>query len=286
VRSPDRAYLEPLAPQRPVELGVLPHRWRCRELRDRAEAVGGSPLALVNPGLSPPARTTRTLACAITHLGPGARPSRAPSGAGVRVVVEGQALYTPPSGRELALARNDLVRTRDVRHGEWRAGDAGALWLDAVDQPLVSAIGADGPTPSPCDRCPFPRVHRWTQTEAVLGDGGVARFGSPASGGDLTRTLRVEVHRLRAGLRTPSVHASHSAVVLVLAGSGTSVVGGWLIGWDAGDVFVVPPGTAADHRPGVTSDLLIVSDAPALARLGLWWSETEPERQPIEDTLD
>jgi gentisate 1,2-dioxygenase len=281
VRSPDGRYLESPAP----ELGVLTHRWRSGELLGLARAQPGSPVALANPGLSPPARTTRTLACAVTHLEPGMR-AAGPRHAGVRLVLDGQALYAPPSGPALKLARGDLVRTRDVRHGEWRAGDAGAIWIDAVDRPLVAAIAAEGEPDSPCDRCPFPRVHRWSRTESVLGEAGIARFGSPASGSDLTPTLRVEVQRLDAGSRTPSVRASGSAVVVALTGSGTSVVGGWSFGWEAGDVFVVPPGAAVDHLPDATADLLVVSDAPALARLGLWWYETEPEHQPIEDALD
>jgi hypothetical protein len=66
------AYVRPLGLERPSELGVLVHRWRYRDLRRLAAASSGTPLALVNPGLAAPARTTRTLTCAVTHLEPGA----------------------------------------------------------------------------------------------------------------------------------------------------------------------------------------------------------------------
>src|SRR5690606_29978930 len=163
-------------------------------------------------------RTTRTLACAVTHMAPGTPAIPGPDDAGVRLVLDGEALYTGPSGGpNLTLARHDLVRTRDVRYGEWRAGERVAVWLDVLDR----ALGGDAPA-APGGRCPFPRVHRWEKTDEVLAEGGLARFGSPATGGDLTRTLRVEVHRLEAAVRSPSVRAGHSTVVAALTGSGTS----------------------------------------------------------------
>lgn len=89
----------------------------------------------------------------------------------------------------------------------------------------------------------------------------IARFGTP--GRDLTPTMRAEVHRLDPGRRTPTARSGHNAVVIVLAGSGASVVDGRRLGWDAGDVFAIDPGAAVGHRAGETADLLIVSDAPA-----------------------
>jgi gentisate 1,2-dioxygenase len=280
-------YVQPLLdapPPSQAELGVLVHRWRRSELRRLSDDVEGTPLALMNPGLDGPARTTRTITCAVTALRPGGAPRGGAPGAGVRVVLEGDAWM----GGALRVEAGDVVRLRD--DAEWRAGESGALWLDAIDLPLVSAISPDGEPArrrrSPCATC-LPRVHRWERTEAVLARSGspaIARFGTPR--GDLTPTLRVEANRLSPGRRTPSARSSGSAVIAVLAGAGTSVVGGWEFGWERGDVFVVPPGAPVDHRADLTADLLVVSDAPALRALGRWWLETEPEPQPVEHMLD
>lgn len=309
------AYVQPLdslapAPAWRADLGVVTHRWRYRDLRTRSEALGDS-LALVNPGLGETARTTRTLTCTVTYLRPGARARVPRSACGVRIVLEGEAAFEPVAGTRLTLARGDVVRTQDVGVAEWEAGADGALWLDAVDLPLVSAISPESLEGAGLARCrraprrsrcgpeehpaclPLPVVHRWAKTEAVLadaaGDGSfpqVARYGTPRLGRDLTSALRAEVHRLEPGRRGPSVRTHQSAVMVVLAGTGTSVVGGWRIPWAPGDVFVAPPGAAVDHQAEALSDLLVISDAPALQALGLWWSQTDQEHQPIEGTLD
>jgi gentisate 1,2-dioxygenase len=82
------------------------------------------------------------------------------------------------------------------------------------------------------------------------------------------------------------VRANQSAVVVVLGGAGSTVVGGCRLRWDPGDVFVLPAGAPVDHHAHVTADLLIVSDAPALAALGLWWADTDDVHQPIDCTLE
>jgi len=219
----------------------------------------------------------RTMTWAVTSLEPGKSAVEGTQAAGIRVVLEGEVRFTPSSGPELTLVPGDVARTRDAGAERWQAGDSGAVWFDATDLE---------PERAPCPRlrhrgacppgerlaCPSrPRVHRWARTEDVLAsaaaDGSfpqIARFGVPRPGGDLTPTLRAEVHRLDAGRRTPSVWASRSSVVAVLAGSGTSVVHGRRLCWDARDVFVVPAGAPVDHHADVTSDLFIVSDAPAL----------------------
>lgn len=305
------AYVQPLDALAPVraDLGVVTHRWRYRDLRRLSEA--GRSLALVNPGLGETARTTRTLSCTVTYLKPGARTRTARSASGVRIVLEGEAGFAPVAGTHLTLARGDVVRTQDAGAADWEAGEQGALWLDVMDVPLVSAISPESLEGAEHARCrraprrsrcgaeerpaclPLPVIHRWAKTEAVLaeatGDGSsprIARYGTPKVGGDLTPSLRAEVHRVDPGRRSPSVRANESAVVVVLAGTGTSVVGGWRVPWQPGDVFVAPPGAAVDHHTDVMSDLLVITDAPALQALGLWWSETGLEYQPIEGTLD
>jgi gentisate 1,2-dioxygenase len=306
------AYVQPLdalARARRADLGVVTHRWRYRDLRRLSEALGG-PLALVNPGLGETTRTTRTLTCTVTHLEPGSRTRTPRTASGIRIVLDGEAAFTV-AGSRLTLARGDVIRTQDAGAADWQAGDEGALWLDAIDLPLVSAISPEsleGAEHARCRRAPRrsrcgpehrpaclppPVIHRWAKTGAVLADAvaegsvlGIARFGTPKRGGDLTAALRAEVHRLEPGRRSPSVRANQSAVMVVLSGTGTSVVGGWRVPWEPGDVLVAPPGAPVDHHADAVSDLLVISDAPALEALGLWWSETEPEHQPIEGALD
>jgi len=60
-----------------------------------------------------------------------------------------------------------------------------------------------------------------------------------------------------------------SELFYVLRGAGRTTVDGGVIGWQEGDVVVLPAGSRADHEAALDATLYHVSDAPLLAYLGV-----------------
>jgi len=80
-----------------------------------------------------------------------------------------------------------------------------------------------------------------------------------------------------AALRTEPVATSE--LYYVIRGAGRTTIDSGVIGWEEGDLFVLPAGSgAAEHEAAVDSALYHVSDAPLLAYLGV--RPTEPRFAP------
>lgn len=125
-------------------------------------------------------------------------------------------------------------------------------------------------------------AYRWIDTDRALSEQlaleaeGVAhatvsaghaavRYMNPSTGGDVLPTMRVEMHRVRAGARTVAGQEVGSSVYQVFDGSGAVSVGNrtWTV--QRGDMFVVPSWARfqADAASGEQSlDLFRFSDAP------------------------
>ncbi|MGH3343028.1 MAG: cupin domain-containing protein [Carbonactinosporaceae bacterium] len=121
-----------------------------------------------------------------------------------------------------------------------------------------------------------------TRDEPMVG----ITYVDPLSGRDALPTMRCAMHRLRPGRRTPSRRSAGSSVVVAFRGSGSSVVDGTRMHWQAGDMFAVPSWAAVDHEAEVPADLFTISDAPVLEALGLDRVETLPEHQGVAGTFD
>jgi gentisate 1,2-dioxygenase len=128
-------------------------------------------------------------------------------------------------------------------------------------------------------------AYRWEHTDAALtaqleleaegvagvigaGHAGV-RFSNPSTGKDALRSIRTEMHRLRAGARTTPVRSVGSAVWQVFAGEAVATVGDRVFDLTAGDLFVVPSWCQVAIRAESRTDLFRFSDEPVYEALGL-----------------
>jgi gentisate 1,2-dioxygenase len=95
------------------------------------------------------------------------------------------------------------------------------------------------------------------------------RATNPTTGADALPTMRLEMHRLRAGTHSESVRQVASSVWLVYSGSGSVHLDGQTKAVGAGDVVAVPSWTEVSWQAGATLDLFTFSDLPVFEKLGL-----------------
>ncbi|ONK11980.1 cupin domain-containing protein [Streptomyces sp. MP131-18] len=139
------------------------------------------------------------------------------------------------------------------------------------------------PAPSPL------LVYRWAETDAHLsrlaaaGEGPLVsvEFTNPHSGASVLPTLSCGMHRVLPGGASAPVRRSGNTVFVVFRGEGSSVVDGCRFDWTAGDMFVVPSWSVAEHFSDGGADLFGLGDAPVLRALGLYREETLPRRQEV-----
>ncbi len=234
----------------------------------------------------------------------------------IRFVLEGEGVWTLVNGDALAMAPGDCLLTPSwTWHEHHNPGETPMIWFDGLDIPLVRALDAvfyeDGPD-AISNRAVDPRsrserryaggsgllpsgprervahspllAYRWADTDQALSsllevDGGphvCLRFTDPTTGRDVMPTMRMEMHRLIPGERTPSTRMVGSSMFVAFRGAGTSTVGGHRFDWTSGDIFVVPSWTSVDHEVTEQSDLFALSDAPVMEMLGLHREETLP----------
>jgi gentisate 1,2-dioxygenase len=135
--------------------------------------------------------------------------------------------------------------------------------------------------------------YKWEFTNAALNDqlalekagfGGTlepghaaVRYTNPATGGDVTSTIRAEFHRIARGTETAPIRETGSSVYAVFDGSGTITAGDKSWSVTRGDLFVVPSWQtfAAKSEAGLTDsdegalDLFRFSDSPIFEALHL-----------------
>ncbi|MEV5552872.1 cupin domain-containing protein [Nonomuraea wenchangensis] len=155
----------------------------------------------------------------------------------------------------------------------------------------VSAPGAQ--TSSPL------LAYRWADTDRALADQlaleadghagtvgpghAAVRYTNPTTGGDVLPTIRVEMHRVRAGAETAPRRETGSSVYQVFDGSGRITVGDRSWSVTRGDLFVVPSWTPFSARSEASAsdsdsgslDLFRFSDSPIFEALRLDRSDVE-----------
>src|SRR5579863_765507 len=110
-------------------------------------------------------------------------------------------------------------------------------------------------------------------------------FVNPLTGAPAVSTFACEMHRLYAGMRTPTKRKTGSSVYVVFQGSGRSTINGVLFAWGPGDIFVTPSWASVDHEVSERADLFAISDRPVLQALHLYREEELAAHQEISDTL-
>ncbi|MEV0627216.1 cupin domain-containing protein [Nonomuraea wenchangensis] len=142
-------------------------------------------------------------------------------------------------------------------------------------------------------------AYRWADTDRALADQlaleaeghagtvepghAAVRYTNPTTGGDVLPTIRVEMHRVRAGAETAPRRETGSSVYQVFDGSGRITVGDRSWSVTRGDLFVVPSWTPFSARSEASAsdsdsgslDLFRFSDSPIFEALRLDRSDVE-----------
>jgi gentisate 1,2-dioxygenase len=139
--------------------------------------------------------------------------------------------------------------------------------------------------------------YKWAKTEEALRrlaqvagagspfDDVAIEYINPHTGGPIMPTLACWAQLIRPGVRTKAHRQTGSAVYLVFAGRGSSVIDGQRFDWRKGDLFVVP--TWAWHEHGSADGeaiLFSVQDTPVMQALGLYREQAYREHdghQPV-----
>lgn len=282
------------------------------ELVDLARGGERRSFEVVNPDLRHLHGTTHTLAAALQLVQPGeiAPPHRHLANA-IRFIVKGAGGYTAVEGERLYMGDWDLILTPSwTWHAHGNETGQPIVWLDTLDYPLQKLLqlsffepGAEAQLPSrplgftshhvgavrpawksyPND---IPAVtYKWDDVRVAMAamskeegspaDGILFEYVNPFTQGPVLPTIGCYAQMLRPAEHTAACRSTASSVYYVLQGAGHSVLGGQRFDWAAGDIFMVPPWTWAEHVNQAHGDALFfkVSDAPIVRTLKLWREE-------------
>ena len=128
-------------------------------------------------------------------------------------------------------------------------------------------------------------AYRWVHTDAALTEQlaceeegypvtvepghAAVRFTNPSDGRDALRTIRTEMHRVKAAVTTQPRRCVGSAVWQVFAGTGQVNVGDIAYEVGTGDLFAVPSWAPVTIRAHEQLDAFRFSDEPVYEALGL-----------------
>lgn len=302
--APDRPFLWPWATLQPFITRAV-----AEATMDKAER---RVLMLVNPDFAGKVITTTNLFAGIQILEPGeaARPHRH-SASALRLVMEGEGGATIVDGQYCVMKPGDLILTPNwAWHEHVNTGQTRVVWLDGLDLPLTSHLGAifaeGGATYNPraiappcvaaalaqggikpcvafADKPHSPMFrYSWRSVLAALdaapdaGDGSRrVHYTNPVDGGPVMPTMDCYALRLAQDRPTGEHRTTANAVCLVVEGEGMSSIGGVALEWRKHDVFTVPHWNWASHRAlSPAAHLFMLTDREVLRRTGLLREET------------
>lgn len=270
-------------------------------------------LIMKNPHLKGPPATTSNIVAAYQCVMPGeSTPPHRHSPAATRVILEGAGGGTFVDGKRCDMYDGDLIITPNwTWHCHNNDSDARAVWLDILDLPLVGQLDAVFGDMGPVETYPenvstlpdslfamggvmpdtkaskvrySPRLrYAWQDVVPALehaprlDDGTkVLRYVNPVDGGPMMPTLDSQVLALEGGSPSRRRREMANAVCIVMAGDGTSDIGGTTIEWSAKDVFTLPHWTWFEHTAlSEQALMIIISDREIMKRLDLFREETD-----------
>jgi gentisate 1,2-dioxygenase len=110
------------------------------------------------------------------------------------------------------------------------------------------------------------------QGDADPFDDVIMEYRDPATGRSVVPAIGCFLQMLRPGVRTRAHTETSSAVYHVVAGAGSSEIGGRRYEWSEGDFFAIPPRVAHAHANAGDAPAILFSfqDVPLLKTLGFY----------------
>ncbi|NQV55228.1 MAG: cupin domain-containing protein [Rhodospirillales bacterium] len=235
-----------------------------------------------------------------------ARPHRHSPNA-LRFVVEGDGkAITKVDGKECPMLPGDMILTPAwTWHEHIHGGEGRAVWLDALDVPILSHFniavfepgptndfpdllsdgahagagltpmgsgGAPATTPnsySPMFRYPWATVIETLDQMAPAADGSKRlRYTHTETGGAAMGTVDCYLLSLAKGQETQPYRTNANMVCYVAEGEGASNVGEQTISWGKSDVFTLPHGNWISHKAASKcARIFQITDREVLSRL-------------------
>ena len=263
-----------------------PSHWRyadCRAALDAAGRLINTELAerrnlvMRSPLEGNEIATTRSLVAAYQMILPGetARSHRHAPHA-LRVIIEAEGAYSTVNGVKTPMDTGDVVLTPGWQwHGHGHGGDMPAYWFDGLDVPLVhllepmfvedhpdgfehvEVVTEDSPLRFSWDA--ICRALDGAKPDPDQVHGTAVNLAAP----DMP-TMGLYVHRFESGSRSRRERSTTNAVFCVMAGSGTTTVGGEPIEWSRGDSFSAPMWHWIEHFAHEDSVVFRMTDEPLM----------------------
>jgi len=282
--------LKSIAPAAPTPQGK-PHVWQWQQLRSHLIDAGGvvtaeeaerRVLVLENPAFPGQSRATSTLYAGVQLVLPGEiAPAHRHTQSALRFILESDGGYTAVDGERTTMHPGDFVITPSwTFHDHGNDTSAPVLWLDVLDLPLVSFLGAGFSQPhdsisqqttrpegdslarfghtmlpmneahrhgitSPLFNYPYvrtrPALIALAGAEAPDRRWGYAlRYSNPADGGWAIPTISSWIAYLPRGFRTTATRSTDGLIAAVVEGSGRVRVGDEILQFRAKDILAIP----------------------------------------------
>ncbi len=271
----------------------VPHRWRYADTRAALHAAGklvGTEsaerrnLIMANPIPGNDYATVPTLIGAYQMVKAGEKAvSHRHTPNAMRIVLDAAPrTYTVVAGARIPMEPGDVLLTPNWSyHGHSNESGQDAYWIDFLDAPLTSAIGAmffqhhpqrleDGlhlDEKSPM-RFAFSDYARDVQSQPEVARGVRELLLGPAS---LLTFDRLAIH-LVEGAAWQVERSTANQIYTVVQGRGTSRIGDQEFGWQRGDMIAAPGWHDQLHTAVADTILLRVSDEPLMRMLN--WFHT------------
>jgi len=296
----DAPWTQPGPLIKPKKSAMEPKVWRWREIEpllrqspDFMKPGRGAErriLRLDNPGV--PERTAaHTISVAVQYLLPGeVAPAHRHTPNAIRFMLHGEGAFTTIEGDKFVMRRGDLVVTPSMTwHDHGNDGSGPVIWTDGLDSPVVryleNLFGQEFEGDAQPLRTGPPARHlhyRWetayaelmgrAQSDADPFDDVIMEYRDPATGRSVVPAIGCFLQMLRPGVRTRAHTETSSAVYHVVAGAGSSEIGGRRYEWSEGDFFAIPPRVAHAHANAGDAPAILFSfqDVPLLKTLGFY----------------
>ncbi|MBC7202372.1 MAG: cupin domain-containing protein [Pusillimonas sp.] len=268
----------------------VPHRWSYIQMRAALKAAGrlvGTEwaerrnLIMANPFPGNEYATVPSLVGAyqMVKAGEQANSHRHTPNA-MRIVLEAaDNTFTIVNGQKIPMMPGDVLITPNwCYHGHANESTDDALWIDVLDSPLTSMLGAMF----------FEKHDAWIENATDVVPASPMRFAfqayqpqllgsAPVSPGVRMQTLFTENQQptfdhvaisIEQGCALTGQPTTANQIYVVLKGKGSSEINGQLFAWERGDMLVAPSWVSQVHTAGEDALLIRVSDEPLMRWLG------------------